>query len=235
MILGDTCTRACGFCAVRTGRPSWNDPDEPARIAGAIADLGIEYVVITSVTRDDLPDGGASIFAATIGAVRGVSPRTRVEVLVPDFRGLRGPIEAVVEARPDVFGHNIETVERLQRPVRRRARYERSLAVLRDAKLWAQTIGAEVRTKSALMVGLGETRDEIRAALRDLREVDCDFLTVGQYLRPTREQLPVVRYYEPAEFSEIGAEAISMGFLHVESAPLARSSYHAREYLRGRS
>jgi lipoic acid synthetase len=232
MILGDTCTRACGFCAVKTGRPTWNDEDEPRRVAEAVARLGLEHVVVTSVARDDLPDGGAHIFAETIRALRRECPGMGVEVLIPDFNGMEPPLRAVMEAGPDILNHNVETVERLQKPVRKRARYGRSLEVLARAKGLSHELTGRsdaVHTKSSLMVGLGETRDELSQTFRDLRAVDCDVLTVGQYLRPSEAHLPVVRYVHPDEFAAMKAEALGLGFKHVESGPLVRSSYHARD------
>ncbi len=232
MILGDVCTRACGFCAVKTGRPTWNDEDEPRRVAEAVRRMALEHCVVTSVARDDLPDGGAHIFAETIRALRRESPGMGVEVLIPDFNGDEAPLRTVMAAQPDILNHNIETVERLQRAVRKRARYDRSLGVLERAKAYAVEITGNtgtVHTKSSLMVGLGETREELSQAFRDLRVVDCDILTVGQYLRPTTNHLPLVRYYHPTEFAEMKAEALELGFKHVESGPLVRSSYHARD------
>ncbi len=232
MILGDTCTRACGFCAVKTGRPTWHDEDEPRRVAEAVARLGLEHVVVTSVARDDLPDGGAHIFAETIRSLRSACPGMGVEVLIPDFDGQEAPLRTVMAAGPDILNHNLETVARLQKPVRKRARYERSLEVLARAKaISREPTGREgaVHTKSSLMVGLGETREELGQALRDLRAVDCDILTVGQYLQPTPHHLPVVRYVHPEEFGDYRAEALALGFKHVESGPLVRSSYHARD------
>jgi lipoic acid synthetase len=232
MILGDVCTRACGFCAVKTGRPSWNDEDEPRRVAEAIAAMNLEHVVVTSVARDDLPDGGAHIFAETIRAIRNEAPRTGVEVLIPDFNGQDDPLRTVMEAAPDILNHNVETVERLQKPVRKRARYQRSLDVLVRAKEFAHEFSGRdgtVHTKSSLMVGLGETREELSTTFRDLRAADCDVLTIGQYLRPSEQHLPVIRYYLPAEFEEMKQEARALGFKHVESGPLVRSSYHARD------
>ncbi|CAN5771350.1 lipoyl synthase [soil metagenome] len=202
MILGDVCTRACGFCAVKTGRPTWNDEDEPRRAAEAIRAMRLEHVVVTSVARDDLPDGGAHIFAETIRALRRECPQTGVEVLIPDFNGQGEPLRTVMEAGPDILNHNVETVERLQKPVRRRARYHRSLGVLRDAKQMATEMGHAVHTKSSLMVGLGETREELQQTFVDLRAVDCDILTIGQYLRPSDKHLPLERYYHPDEFAE---------------------------------
>jgi lipoic acid synthetase len=229
MILGDVCTRACGFCAVKTGRPSWNDEDEPRRVAEAIAAMQLEHVVVTSVARDDLADGGAHIFAETIRQLHATCPGTGVEVLIPDFNGTSEPLRAVMEAGPDILNHNLETVERLQKPVRKRARYARSLGVLREAKDMALEMGNAVHTKSSLMVGLGEERDELHQAFVDLRAVDCDILTIGQYLRPSEQHLPLVRYYHPDEFAEMKTEALELGFKHVESGPLVRSSYHARD------
>ena len=232
MILGDTCTRACGFCAVKTGRPTWNDEDEPRRVAEALSGLGLEHVVVTSVARDDLPDGGAHIFANTIRALREACPGMGVEVLIPDFNGTDEPLRAVMAAGPDILNHNLETVERLQKPVRKRARYGRSLDVLARAKAFSrESTGRDdaVHTKSSLMVGLGEERGELSQAFRDLRSVDCDILTIGQYLQPTQAHLPVIRYVHPDEFAEMRQEALAMGFKHVESGPLVRSSYHARD------
>jgi lipoyl synthase len=230
MILGDTCTRACGFCAVKTGRPDWNDEDEPRRVAEAVAVMGLEHVVVTSVCRDDLPDGGAGMFAATIREMRRRSPLMGVEVLIPDYLGEQ--LRTVMAAGPDILNHNLETVERLQKPVRKRARYDRSLKVLEDAKAMAIELAGRpgsVHTKSSIMVGLGETRQELSQAFRDLRAIDCDILTLGQYLRPTPAHLPVERYVHPDEFAEMKDEALGLGFRHVESGPLVRSSYHARD------
>ena len=229
MILGDVCTRACGFCAVATGRPTWNDEDEPRRVAEAIRQMRLEHVVVTSVARDDLADGGAHIFAETIRALRRECPGMGVEVLIPDFNGEPEPLATVMQAAPDILNHNVETVERLQKPVRKRARYGRSLGVLREAKRLAGELGNAVHTKSSVMVGLGEARDELRQTFADLRAVDCDILTIGQYLRPTDRHLPLERYYHPTEFDEMKAEALALGFKHVESGPLVRSSYHARD------
>ncbi|MFL5778425.1 MAG: lipoyl synthase [Chloroflexota bacterium] len=233
MILGDTCTRACGFCAVKTGRPSWFDDDEPRRVAEAVATLGLEHVVVTSVARDDLPDGGASVFAETIRRLRDRCPGMGVEVLIPDFNGSDESLRVVMDARPDILNHNLETVRRLQKPVRKRARWDRSLAVLREAKAIAGRIGYPVHTKSSLMVGLGETRDELTEAFEALRSVDCDILTIGQYLRPSMQHLPLERYYHPDEFAEMKTAALTLGFRHVESGPLVRSSYHARDQVPG--
>ena len=207
MILGDVCTRACGFCAIKTGRPTWFDPDEPRRVAEAVAAMGLEHVVVTSVARDDLPDGGASVFAETIRELRRRCPGMGVEVLIPDFNGDAAALRTVMEAGPDILNHNVETVERLQKPVRRRARYDRSLGVLQRAKAYARELGREAHTKSSIMVGLGEERDELLTTFRDLRAVDCDILTIGQYLRPTVDHLPLVRYYHPDEFADLRREA----------------------------
>jgi len=233
MILGDTCTRACGFCAVKTGRPTWFDDDEPRRVAEAISHLALDHVVITSVARDDLPDGGAGAFAATIRELRARRPGMGVEVLIPDFNGEEPPLRTVMEAGPDILNHNLETVKRLQKPVRKRARWDRTLGVLERAKRYAAEYGHAVHTKSSLMVGLGETREELTEAFQALREVNCDILTVGQYLRPTQRHLPLARYYHPDEFADMKAEALALGFRHVESGPLVRSSYHARDQVPG--
>jgi lipoyl synthase len=231
MILGDTCTRACRFCAVKTGKPSVYDEDEPRRVAEGIRGLKLEHVVVTSVARDDLADGGAAIFARTIWRLRMACPGMGVEVLIPDFNGDIDPLRTVMAAGPDILNHNIETVARLQKPVRKRARYDRSLQVLKRAKECAseRNTGAAVHTKSSIMVGLGETRQELRQAFLDLRAVHCDILTIGQYLRPSAEQIPAERYYHPSEFADMREEALSLGFKHVESGPLVRSSYHARD------
>jgi lipoic acid synthetase len=230
MILGDTCTRARGFCAAKTGKPMVHDLDEPRRVAEAISKLGLDHVVVTSVARDDLDDGGAGIFADTIRRLRAACPGMGVEVLIPDFNGEEEPLRTVMTARPDILNHNVETVERLQKPVRKRARYDRSLDVLARAKRYVAEAGAApVHTKSSIMVGLGETRAELHQAFVDLRAVDCDILTLGQYLRPSLEHLPVERFYHPTEFAEMREEALALGFKHVESGPLVRSSYHARD------
>lgn len=223
MILGDRCTRRCGFCAIDTRKPLAVEIDEPQRMAEAAAHLGLRHVVITSVARDDLPDEGAAHFAACIAAVRERMPHATVEVLVPDFHGRRELIETVVAARPEVYNHNLETVARLQKLARPAARYERTLGVIRTAK----QLDPRIITKSGIMVGLGETRDEILTALRDLREHDCDLLTIGQYLRPGDKYLPIDRFYTPAEFDELGAIARELGFRAVASGPFVRSSYFA--------
>ncbi len=224
MIGGDRCTRACRFCAVTTAKPLPLDRDEPARVAEAVRRMRLKHVVITSVARDDLPDGGAAHFAATIAALRRVDPGLAIEVLTPDFNDSSDAIGAVLAARPDVFNHNLETVRRLTPRVRSRATYDRSLSVLRHAKTQGDP---GLHTKSGLMLGLGETEAEIREALRDLRAVGCDILTLGQYLQPTREHLPVAEYVPPERFAALGEEARSLGFVHVASAPKVRSSYNA--------
>ncbi len=233
MILGDTCTRACGFCNIKTGKPTWFDDDEPRRVAEALAPLGLEHVVVTSVARDDLPDGGAGVFAETIRQLRDRVPGMGVEVLIPDFNGEEAPLRTVMQAGPDILNHNLETVKRLQKPVRKRARWDRTLSVLERAKVYAGEYGRLAHTKSSLMVGLGETRAEMTEAFTALREVDTDILTIGQYLRPSLQHLPLERYYHPDEFAEMKAEALLLGFKHVESGPLVRSSYHARDQVPG--
>ena len=225
LILGTRCTRACGFCGVEGGPPLTPDPEEPVRVGLTARELGLKYVVITSVTRDDLADGGASQFALTVQELKRRIEGCRVEVLVPDFRGSRESLEKVLEAGPDVFGHNLETVERLYPVVRPGARYERSLAVLASARQLSPTM----RTKSGLMVGLGETCEEMTQAFRDLREAGCDLLTVGQYLRPSARNLPVSEYVQPDMFRQYRKRGESMGFSRVEAAPLVRSSMNAEE------
>ncbi len=225
MMLGNLCTRRCGFCAVPKGRPYPIDFDEPRRVAEAVAVLGLEHAVITSVNRDDDNFGGARAFALVIHEIRRKAPGCRVEVLIPDFQGDRESIRTVVDARPEVLNHNTETVPRLYRVVRSGARYERSLELLRYAK----ELRPDGATKSGVMVGLGEETHELLAVFRDLAGVGCDILTVGQYLRPSRDHLPMTRLYTPREFAELKAEAMKMGFRHVESGPLVRSSYHAHE------
>ena len=225
MMLGNLCTRRCGFCAVPKGRPEPIDFDEPRRVAEAIAALGLEYAVITSVDRDDDLLGGARAFALVIKEVRRQAPGCRVEVLIPDFQGNTEAIRLVVEARPDVLNHNIESVPRLYRAVRSGARYERSLELLGYSK----ELNPEGVTKSGVMVGLGEETAELLEVFRDLARVGCDILTIGQYLRPSRDHLPMARLYTPREFAELKAEALKLGFRHVESGPLVRSSYHAHE------
>ena len=228
MLLGDVCTRHCGFCAVGKGRPGAIDPGEPERVAEAVAELGLAHAVVTSVNRDDLPDGGAGHFAETIRAIRRRNPGAAVEVLIPDFCGDDAALDTVLEARPDVLNHNIETVPRLYRRVRPDAVYERSLALLARADRFRKLLGANVRTKSGIMAGLGETSAEILETLGDLRDRGCDIATIGQYLQPFEKRLPVEKYYTPAEFDALREGALRLGFLHVESGPLVRSSYHAR-------
>jgi lipoic acid synthetase len=228
MILGDTCTRRCGFCNVTTGKPTWNDPLEPARVARSIARLGLRHAVITSVDRDDLPDYGSRIWAATIRQCRSQAPDCQVEVLTPDFRGEEMPLATVLAELPDVFNHNVEVVPRLYSVARRGSRWERSLRVLRNAKAMA---GSDVVTKSGLMVGLGETHDEMVAAFEDLRAAGVQVLTVGQYLRPTERHLPVVRYWHPDEFKALETAAYELGFDHIAAGPLVRSSYHADQHV----
>jgi lipoic acid synthetase len=226
MILGDVCTRSCGFCSVKSGRPPLPpDPDEPRRTAAAIAKLGIKHAVITSVNRDELSDGGASMFAETVRQIRRQSPETRVELLVPDFLGKVPALETVWDSKPDVFGHNVECVRRLQRVVRSAANYERSLFVLSETK--RRHPGMFVKT--GLQVGHGESLDEIYEAMDDLARLGLDIMTIGQYLQPTRDHLPVRRFYTPDEFASLGAEAKKRGIKFVQSGPLVRSSYRAEE------
>jgi lipoyl synthase len=225
MILGDVCTRSCGFCAIKTGRPEGLDREEPGRVAEAVAALGLRHAVITSVNRDELPDGGAAIFAETIRQIRSRCPSTSIEVLIPDFRGVWWALEMVMEARPEILNHNMETIARLYRVVRPQAKYPRSLELLQRAKQMAP----EVLTKSGMMLGVGEETEEIVAAMRDLRAAGCDILTLGQYLRPTPDHIPIRRYVPPEEFSELKRIGLAMGFRHVEAGPLVRSSYHADE------
>ena len=221
MILGDICTRSCGFCAVKTGRPLTLDQDEPRRVAEAVHAMGLTHAVVTSVNRDELADGGASVFAETIGAIRALTPGCAVEVLIPDFQGSEAALRTVLDAGPDILNHNTETVPRLYPTVRPQARYERSLDVLARAK------AGGARVKTGLMVGLGETAEELLVVFSDLRAAGCDILTLGQYLQPTRDHVPVDRYYSPEEFERLREEALELGFAHVEAGPLVRSSYHA--------
>jgi len=227
MILGNVCTRRCGFCAVQKGAPLEVDYDEPRRVAEAVAAMGLRFAVITSVNRDDRKDGGAELFALTIRAIRERVPGCGVEVLVPDFQGSRAAMETVMAATPDVLNHNTETVPRLYRQVRLGARYERSLEML----AYARQIAPDTPTKSGLMLGLGETADETLSVMRDLRAHRVSILTLGQYLRPSPRHLPIVRYVPPAEFDELRRAGEAMGFEHVEAGPLVRSSYHAAESL----
>jgi len=225
MILGSNCTRNCGFCSVKSASPETADENEPENVAEAAAEMGLKYIVITSVTRDDLHDGGADQFAKTINAVRKRMSRVKIEVLTPDFQGDIQSLRTVLEAGPDVFNHNIETVKRLYPVARPAADYERSLFMLRQSK----QIAPDIFTKSGLMLGLGETNDEVMEVLRDLRKVACDFVTIGQYLRPTKKNLPVVEYILPEVFEDLRIKALDMGFKYAASGPLVRSSMNAEE------
>jgi lipoic acid synthetase len=225
MILGDVCTRACAYCAVSHGRPAAVDTAEPTRVADAINTLALNYVVITSVDRDDLADGGASIFAETVRETRKRLPECRIEILIPDFQGNEAALRTVLDAKPDILNHNTETVPRLYRMARSGGRYARTLELLDRSRRYAPGIP----TKTGLMVGLGEEHGELVATLRDLREVGCEILTIGQYLRPSAAHAPMVRYYHPDEFHALKEIALDLGFVHVESGPLVRSSYHASE------
>ncbi|WP_333655193.1 lipoyl synthase [Dissulfurispira sp.] len=228
MILGDHCTRDCGFCSVKSGNPAFVDAEEPERVAEAAYEMGLRYVVITSVTRDDLPDGGALQFAETVRAVKNKLPDTKVEVLTPDFKGDVNSLKTVLDAGPDVFNHNVETVKRLYDVVRPQADYECSLDVLKNAK----SIAPEIKTKSGLMLGLGETMNEVIELFNDLRRAGCDFLTIGQYLRPSKKNLPVVEYIRPEVFEELKEAALEMGFEFVAAGPLVRSSMNAEDMYR---
>ncbi len=225
MLLGDICTRRCGFCAVPKGRPEAIDWDEPRRVAEAVATLGLRHAVVTSVNRDDDNVGGAKIFAETIRQIREAVPECRVEVLIPDFQGLEEPLRIVLDAKPNVLNHNTETVPRLYRAVRSGARYQRTLDLLSNSKKW----DPETVTKSGVMVGIGEETGELIEVFRDLGACGVDILTIGQYLRPSKDHLPMTRYYKPEEFVSLKEEALKFGFKHVESGPLVRSSYHAHE------
>ena len=225
MLLGDICTRRCGFCAVPKGKPEPIDYEEPGRVAEAVATLGIKHAVVTSVNRDDDNVGGAKIFAETIRQIRLLAPGCRVEVLIPDFQGLEEPLRIVLDAQPDVLNHNTETVPRLYRAVRSGARYQRTLDLLQNAKKFS----SGMVTKTGVMVGLGESFEELVDVFRDLALREVDILTVGQYLRPSRDHLPIARFYTPDEFRMLKEEALAVGFRHVESGPLVRSSYHAHE------
>jgi len=224
MILGDVCTRNCGYCAVTHGRPVWEDREEPERVGRAVSELGLEHVVITSVNRDDLADGGAAHFAATTQAIRRHAPGCRVELLIPDFQGSAPAIETVIAASPDVLNHNTETVPRLYKVARHGGRYERSIELFRLAR----RVAPRLVTKSGIILGLGEERDELLATMADLRAADVKILTLGQYLRPSAQHLPVARFYHPDEFAELAERGRELGFAHVESGPLVRSSYHAK-------
>jgi lipoic acid synthetase len=227
MIAGDRCTRACGFCAVSTAKPLPLEADEPLRVAEAARRMKLKHVVITAVARDDVADGGAAHFRQTIEAVRQLSPRTVIEVLVPDFQDSDSAIDTVLAANPNIFNHNLETVRRLTPAIRHRATYDRSLSVLKKVKAKR---GQNIHTKSGLMLGLGETENEIVVAMEDLRAAGCDILTLGQYLQPTLKHLPVVEFASPEQFEALGRVARMMGFVHVASGPMVRSSYHADEF-----
>ena len=229
MILGDVCTRNCGYCAVTHGKPAWEDREEPDRVGRAVRELGLEHVVITSVNRDDLADGGAGAFAATVHAIRREAPACRVELLVPDFQGGAAALDTVIAAGPDVLNHNTETVPRLYKVARHGGRYERTLELFRRARRTAPRLV----TKSGIILGLGEERDELLATMRDLRDADVNVLTLGQYLRPSAGHLPVARYYHPDEFRDLAEAGRALGFAHVESGPLVRSSYHAKRQVEG--
>lgn len=224
MILGDVCTRNCGYCAVTHGRPTWEDREEPERVGRAVQALGLQHVVVTSVNRDDLSDGGAAVFAATVQAIRREAPGCRVELLIPDFRGSAAALRAVLDARPDILNHNIETVSRLHKRARPGGKYEWTVELFRRARRWAP----DLLTKSGIMLGLGEEREEVLATMGDLRAADVNVLTLGQYLSPSSSHLPVARFYHPHEFEELAAEGRRLGFAHVEAGPLVRSSYHAK-------
>ncbi|MCS6990814.1 MAG: lipoyl synthase [Chitinophagales bacterium] len=226
MILGNICTRSCGFCAVKTGLPTEYDTAEPERVAEAIRRMGVKHAVITSVNRDELRDGGAAIWAATVRAVRRIAPGVTLETLIPDFKGMLSSVDRIIEVAPEVVSHNMETVPRLYRRVRPQAKYERSLGVLAHLKKGG------MRTKSGIMVGLGETRDEVLQVMDDLRNVGCDVLTIGQYLQPTRNHLEIMEWVHPEVFQLYEQEALQRGFLYVESGPLVRSSYHAERHVR---
>ncbi len=228
MILGDTCTRRCGFCNVKTGKPTWNDPLEPLRVARSVARMGLRHAVITSVDRDDLPDYGATVWCGVIRSIRQQAPQCRIEVLTPDFRGQEMPLARVIAERPDVFNHTVEVVPRLYRVARRGGDWQRSLRVLANAKAMG---GDRVATKSGLMVGLGETHEEMVDALSQLRAKGVQIITIGQYLRPTERHLPVVRYWEPEEFKALEVAGYAMGFDHIAAGPLVRSSYHADQHI----
>lgn len=225
MILGDVCTRSCGFCAVKTGRPPFLDLEEPGRVADAVARMGLKHAVVTSVNRDELPDGGASIFNATIREIKKRLPACTVEVLIPDFKGDAKALQLVMDAQPDILNHNMETVPRLYKRVRPQAKYQQSLTLLKNAK------EAGMRTKSGFMVGIGEEVPEIYTLMQDMRNHDIDILTIGQYLQPTPKHLPIERYVHPDEFVQFKTKGLEMGFDHVESGPMVRSSYHAEEQI----
>jgi len=223
MILGDTCTRSCGFCAIKTGRPPVYDREEPGRVAIAVKKMNLNHVVITSVNRDELPDQGSEVWAETIREIRRLNPNTSVEVLIPDFKGVMEPLQNVIDAAPEILAHNIETVPRLYRRVRPQAKYDRSLWVLDESKKQGMV------TKAGIMVGIGETKDEVLDMMKDLVKIDLDIFTIGQYLQPTKRHLPVERFVHPDEFAEYKKLGEAFGIRHVESGPLVRSSYHAEE------
>ncbi len=225
MILGDVCTRSCGFCAVKTGRPESLDTEEPERVAEAVQTMGLRHAVVTSVNRDELPDGGARIFAETICAIRRLCRHTKVEVLIPDFQGNWQALRVVIDAAPDILNHNVETVPRLYKTMRPQAKYDRSLALLKRAK----AMGRGMPTKSGIMVGAGETIVEVRQTIRDIADCKTDILTIGQYLQPSAQHVPVARFYHPDEFLDLKQFALTLDFRHVESGPLVRSSYHAAD------
>ncbi len=233
MVMGDTCTRACGFCNVKTGRPEALDGDEPRHVAEAVAQMKLEHAVITSVDRDDLSDGGAAHIAATIRAVRELNPKTAIEVLIPDFQGNWEAFQQVLEARPEVLNHNTETVPRLYRRVRNRADYAQTLELLRRAGEFRDRHFPQMLTKTGMMLGLGESSEEVEAAIRDIRAQGTDVLTLGQYMRPTMKHLPVERYWSPQEFDALRDYALGQGFRFVEAGPLVRSSYHAKRHVSG--
>ncbi len=236
MILGDVCTRACRYCSVTSGRPKGPpDADEPARVGEAVRRLGLSHAVLTSVDRDDLPDYGAGHFAATLAAIRASQPGCRVEVLIPDFMGDPDALEVVLRSQPEVLDHNTETVPRLYRRMRSKGVYARCLQVLQRADAWRRQNGVAMTTKSGLMMGLGETFAEVLEVMDDLRGVNCDVLTMGQYLNPTKKHVAIDRYWTPEEFADLKQEAQKRGFLHVESGPLVRSSYHAHEHVPARA
>ena len=225
MILGDVCTRSCGFCAVKTGRPEGLDTEEPQRVAEAVQTMGLRHAVVTSVNRDELPDGGARIFAETICAIRRLCQNTKVEVLIPDFQGNWQALRVVIDAAPDILNHNVETVPRLYKTMRPQAKYDRSLTLLKRAK----AMEGDMPTKSGIMVGAGETSAEVRQTIRDIADCKTDILTIGQYLQPSAQHVPVARFYHPDEFLDLKQFALTLGFRHVESGPLVRSSYHAAD------
>jgi lipoyl synthase len=231
MLMGDVCTRTCGFCAVTQGNPGRLDPQEPARVAEAAAEMGLSHAVVTSVNRDDLPDGGAAHFSATIRAIRERIPGCTVEVLIPDFCGNASALKTVLDEKPDVLNHNNETVPRLYRRVRPQARYAQSLELLARADEYRRDRASAMKTKSGLIVGLGETKDEVLETFSDLKAAGCDVVTIGQYLQPHERRLPIEKYYTPQEFEEFRQAGEAMGFVRVESGPLVRSSYHARRVL----